>query len=154
MLGLAHRGFSLRDYSHHLVHILREVGYYSALVDEQHIAKEPGMIGFDRLFKIETSHVSSVAPIAINILRNTPSQPFFLSVGFFETHREFPEPSPADMKYCLPPSILPDTPQTREDMAAFKAIVRPLDRGIGDVLGPLEANHLSGNTLVSCTTYH
>jgi arylsulfatase A-like enzyme len=154
MLGLAHRGFSLRDYSHHLVHILREVGYYSALVGEQHIAKEPGMIGFDRVFKIETSHVSSVAPIAIDILRNTPSQPFFLSVGFFETHREFSEPSPEDINYCLPPSILPDTPQTREDMAAFKASVKSLDRGIGAVLDALEANDLADNTLVICTTDH
>jgi arylsulfatase A-like enzyme len=154
MLGLAHRGFSLRDYSHHLVHILREVGYYSALVGEQHISKEPGTIGYDRVFKIETSHVSSVAPIAIDILRNTPSQPFFLSVGFFETHREFSEPSPADMKYCLPPSILPDTPQTREDMAAFKASVKSLDRGIGAVLDALEANDLADNTLVICTTDH
>ena len=154
MLGLAHRGFSLRDYSHHLVHILREVGYYSVLVGEQHISKEPGTIGYDRVFKIETSHVSSVAPIAIDILRNTPSQPFFLSVGFFETHREFSEPSPADMNYCLPPSILPDIPQTREDMAAFKASVKSLDRGIGAVLDALEANDLADNTLVICTTDH
>src|SRR5258708_24152166 len=112
------------------------------------------MIGFDRVFKIETSHVSSVAPIAINILRNTPSQPFFLSVGFFETHREFPEPSPADMKYCLPPSILPDTPHTRVDMAAFKASVRGLHRGIGAVLDALRANDLADTALVICTTDH
>src|SRR5947209_7748469 len=112
------------------------------------------MIGFDRVFKIETSHVSSVAPIAIDILRNTPSQPFFLSVGFFETHREFSEPSPADINYCLPPSILPDTPETREGMAAFKASVKSLDRGIGAVLDALEANDLADNTLVICTTDH
>ena len=31
MLGLAHRGFSLNDYSHHLLHTLRRVGYVSAL---------------------------------------------------------------------------------------------------------------------------
>src|SRR5258708_13667045 len=98
------------------------------------------MIGFDRVFKIETSHVSSVAPIAINILRNTPSQPFFLSVGFFETHREFPEPSPADMKYCLPPSILPDTPRPLENLPASKASCRSLDRGIEAVLESLELN--------------
>ncbi len=155
MLGLAHRGFSLRDYSHHLVHILREVGYYSALVGEQHISKEPGMIGYDRVFKIETSHVDFVAPIAIDILRKAPSQPFFLSVGFFETHREFSEPaSPADINYIMPPPTLPDTVQTRRDMAAFKASVESLDRGIGAVLDALEANGFADNTLVICTTDH
>src|ERR671929_1909800 len=31
MIGLAHRGFRLNDYSRHLVHTLREAGYWSAL---------------------------------------------------------------------------------------------------------------------------
>ena len=30
MLGLAHRGWSLHDYSQHLVHTLRDAGYRSA----------------------------------------------------------------------------------------------------------------------------
>ena len=42
MLGLAHRGWSLRDYSHHIVHTLARVGYTSMLIGEQHISKEPG----------------------------------------------------------------------------------------------------------------
>ena len=28
MLGLAHRGWSLRDYHHHVVHTLRAAGYH------------------------------------------------------------------------------------------------------------------------------
>ena len=36
MLGLAHRGWSLNDYRHHMVHTLREqAGYHSVLVGEQ-----------------------------------------------------------------------------------------------------------------------
>src|SRR5713226_8223764 len=89
MLGLAHRGFSLRDYHHHIVHTLRKIGYYSALIGEQHISKEAGIIGYDKVFNLVTNHVASVAPLATDILRNTPPQPFFLSVGFFETHRAF-----------------------------------------------------------------
>ena len=41
MLGLAHRGWRLNDYRHHLVHPLREAGYHSALIGEQHISKRP-----------------------------------------------------------------------------------------------------------------
>jgi hypothetical protein len=122
MLGLAHRGFSLRDYRQHIVHTLQDVGYHAVLIGEQHISKEPDIIGYDRVFKFDQPRVEAIAPIAIDLLRNRPRQPFFFSVGFFETHREFfPPASAKDANYCLPPAHLPDTPETRQDMAAFKA---------------------------------
>src|SRR5713226_2061567 len=155
MLGLAHRGFSLLDYRHHILHTLRKIGYYSALIGEQHISKEPGIIGYDKVFNVVTNHVASVAPLAIDILHNTPPQPFFLSVGFFETHRAFFEPiSPEEANYCRPPRTIPDTPETRLDMAAFKASAQSLDRGVGTVLAALDAEGLADNTLIICTTDH
>ena len=57
MLGLAHRGWSLRDYRHHIVHTLRKVGYTSTLIGEQHISKEPEVIGYDEVMKIPTTRV-------------------------------------------------------------------------------------------------
>src|SRR3712207_611852 len=106
MLGLAHRGWSLNDYSHHLVHTLRHLGYRSVLIGEQHIAKEPEVIGFDEVFKIPTTRVDTVAPLASEILRDPPDEPLFLSVGFFETHREFLGPgSVRDHFYTQPPEI-------------------------------------------------
>src|SRR5258708_8442398 len=48
MFGLAHRGFVLNDYKQHMLHTLRPAGYYSALFGIQHIAKEPGIIGYDK----------------------------------------------------------------------------------------------------------
>ncbi|MGQ9631645.1 MAG: sulfatase family protein [bacterium] len=154
MLGLAHRGFSLRDYKQHILHTLRKVGYYSALDGVQHIAKDPAIIGYDRILQLDP-HAEKVVPAAVDFLSKAPPQPFFLSVGFFETHREFPPPGPAeDPRYCLPPHPLPDTPQTRQDMAAFKASARILDWGIGAVLDSLEAKGLAEETLVICTTDH
>lgn len=155
MLGLAHRGFSLRDYRQHIVHTLHKAGYYSVLIGEQHISKKPDIIGYDRVIKIDTHHADVVVPTTRDILSNLPTQPFFLSVGFFETHREFfPPTSAQDAQYCLPPPNLPDTPQTRQDMASFKASARSLDWGVGAVLAALEANGLADNTLVICTTDH
>ena len=49
MLGLAHRGWKLNDYSRHLVNTLRGAGYRSTLIGEQHIAIDPGVIGFDEV---------------------------------------------------------------------------------------------------------
>jgi N-sulfoglucosamine sulfohydrolase len=155
MLGLAHRGFSLHDYDHHIVHTLREAGYHSTLIGEQHIAKRPDLIGFDEVIKIPTTRVNEVVPAAVSVLRRPPRQPFFLSVGFFETHREFFEPtSVRDTRYSLPPPNLPDTPETRRDMAAFKASARSLDQGVGAVLEVLEETGLAEETLVFLTTDH
>ena len=112
MLGLAHRGWSLHDYRQHIVHTLRPAGYHSVLIGEQHISKRPDVIGYDRVIKIDRTHVDTVAPVAIEILSEPVAQPFFLSVGFFETHREFFEPeSVRDALYSLPPANLPDTPE-------------------------------------------
>ncbi len=155
MLGLAHRGFSLHDHSQHIVRTLREAGYRSTLVGVQHVARDAGVIGYDRIIPLRSASVDDVAPAAADFLSYAPSEPFFLSVGFFETHREFPSPGPdEDARYCLPPHPLPDTPRTRQDFAAFRASARTFDRGVGAVIEALDANDLGENTLVICTTDH
>lgn len=155
MLGLAHRGWSLRDYSHHIVHTLRRAGYSSVLIGEQHISKNPDAIGYDEVFKIPTSRVEAVAPLAMEVLRRNHDSPLFLSVGFFETHREFLGPgSLRDVHYSQVPPNLPDTPEIRADMAGFKASARSLDHGVGLVLNALDATGMSDETLVIFTTDH
>ena len=155
MIGLAHRGFALHDYKQHIIHTLRPAGYQSALVGMQHVASDARAIGYDRLVDVPTSHVKDVVPRAIGFLRERPAEPFFLSVGFIETHREFPSPGPdEDPRYCMPPAPLPNTPETRRDMAEFKACARVLDDGIGAVIDALDAAGLAQNTLVICTTDH
>ena len=156
MLGLAHRGWRLRDYGHHLVHTLRGAGYHSALIGEQHISDDPDAIGFDEVVELETHNASEIAPSAIATLRRLRGrEPFFCSVGFFETHRNFAAPvSVRDTLYSLPPPNLPDTPRTRQDMAAFKASARSLDQGIGAVLNALHTLDLVESTLIICTTDH
>jgi N-sulfoglucosamine sulfohydrolase len=155
MLGLAHRGWSLNDYHQHIVHPLHRAGYHSVLIGEQHIAKRPDVIGFDKVVKIPTTHVSSVAPVASEILRGELPQPFFLSVGFFETHRDWLEPpSLRDALYSLPPANLPDVSETRRDMAAYRASARSLDQGVGTVLDALDAGGMAENTMIVFTTDH
>jgi arylsulfatase A-like enzyme len=154
MLGLAHRGWKLNDYGHHLVHTLREAGYRSTLIGEQHISRDPDAIGYDEVIEVDTTHADEIAPKAIETLAKT-DEPFFASVGFFETHRSFAAPtSVRDTLYSLPPANLPDHPRTREDIAAFKASARSLDQGIGAVLNGLHTSGLAERTLIICTTDH
>jgi len=155
MLGLAHRGYRLVDYDHHLVHTLRSAGYTSVLIGEQHLSSDPAEIGYDRVVEIDSTHAAAVAPAVAGVLREGLDAPFFLSVGFFETHRDYFEPSSVrDALYSLPPANLPDTPQTRRDMAAYKASARSLDQGVGAVLNALDEHELAEDTLVILTTDH
>src|SRR5262245_9061603 len=155
MTGLAHRGWTLNDYDHHLVHTLGRNGYWSALIGEQHLSTDPDVLGYDHVVEIDTHHVETVAPAAVALLQERPPQPFFMSVGFVETHREYFNPtSIRDALYSLPPANLPDTPETRRDMASYKASARSLDQGVGAVLNALDEHDLADDTLVILTTDH
>jgi N-sulfoglucosamine sulfohydrolase len=155
MLGLAHRGFSMTDYRRHIVHTLRNAGYRSVLAGLQHVADRPERIGYDQILHPATTQANDVAPQAVAFLNSKPSGPFFLDAGFFETHREYPQPSPEDdPRYIQPPAPIADTPATRADMAGFHSSARNLDRGIGQVLEALSRNGLAENTLVISTTDH
>lgn len=155
MLGLAHRGWQLTDFSQHIVHPLRAAGYRTTLVGIQHVAPKSEMIGYDAVLPTPNSRAQNVAPAAEAFLQAGPKQPFFLDVGFFETHRTFPAPRRAeDAHYVMPPAPLPDTPQTRLDTAAFAASARDLDTGIGQILQALDRTGLARNTLVLYTTDH
>jgi len=154
MLGLAHRGFSLYDYNHHILHTLRANGYHTLLSGVQHIAtgEEPWKtIGYDECISGDSEpHIS-----AAEYLETKPETPFFMAVGFGQTHRGFPDEHPLDdSRYCLPPAPLPDTPDIREDMARFKQSARDLDSRMGTVFDALEESGLAGNTFVICTTDH
>jgi N-sulfoglucosamine sulfohydrolase len=155
MMGLAHRGWRLNDYDQHIIHTLREAGYQSELIGEQHISDDLDMLGYDKVHRVARTNVEMVAPEAVRVLREGIPEPWFLSVGFFETHRSWFEPtSMRDSLYSLPPPNLPDTPLVREDVAAFKASARSLDQGVGRVLNALHAAGMVDNTLIMFTTDH
>jgi arylsulfatase A-like enzyme len=157
MLGLAHRGYRLAHPERHIVNVLREAGYWTGLVGEQHVSAEPDDLGYDHVVDLDSTRVSEVAPAATKLIamRARQDAPFFLSIGFFETHREFFEPSSIrDVLYSRPPENVLDNAQTRRDMASFRASARALDQGVGTVLNALEENGLGDDTLVFATTDH
>jgi arylsulfatase A-like enzyme len=157
MLGLAHRGYTLNDYTRHLTHTLRAAGYWTGLVGEQHISADPDVIGYDHVVDVPDTLAATIAPAAADVLlrRRPRDRPFFLSVGFFETHRDFFAPvSQRAVDCALPPANVPDMPETRADMAAFKVSARRLDDGVGAVLDALERSGAADDTLVILTTDH
>ena len=87
MLGLVNRGFSLADAGQHIVHTLRKAGYHSALIGTQHVLPDASEIGYD---EVNTCGKQGRCGPAAEWLAGAPPQPFFLSVGFNDTHRTFP----------------------------------------------------------------
>jgi N-sulfoglucosamine sulfohydrolase len=155
MLGLAHRGFSLNDYQQHIVHTLKPAGYTTVLAGLQHVAKGPETIGYDQVLPHKDTSAVHVAPAAVAFLDGRPTAPFFLDIGFFETHREYPEATPEDKADYQPlPRPIPDTPATRGDFAQYRASARILDRGVGKVLEAIDRNGFRENTLIISTTDH
>ena len=155
MTGLAHRGWSLNDYGQHIVHTLHGAGYTTVLTGVQHVTShakgEPWqIIGYDTWLGNEDAHER-----AVEYLESAPDAPFFLAVGFGDTHREFgPVTDAGDPRYCRPPAPIPDTPETREDMARFMTSARVVDDKMGVVLDALKRTGLDKKTLVICTTDH
>ena len=119
-------------------------GYHTVLAGLQHIARDSADIGFDEIIAPpKSTFVDDVAPRAVEFINSDPDKPFFMDVGFFETHRNFPEMGPDDNpNFLRPPAPVPDTPETRVDMAEFCTMARKLDEGVGMVLDALDESGL------------
>lgn len=159
MFGLAHRGWSLNDYTRHWAHQLKAEGYRTHLIGMQHVFKVNDQeslrtIGYDS-YEREGDQVAHAQKQIDDHLANHADTPLYLEIGFTETHRDFPPAGPADdPRYIQPPAPLPDTPATRQDMADYHAIARKLDERYGLLLGLLRDRGLYDNTLIICTTDH
>lgn len=161
MLGLAHRGFSLNDYSKHIVTQLKAAGYRTALSGIQHVAaasdetKPWDRIGYDSYLGDHTTAETEAAKYLGSAANDDSDAPFFLSVGFVETHRAFPDEHPDyDDRFIGVPPGLPDVPEVRKDYAQYCQCATELDRKMGVVLEALDSNGFRGNTLVIATTDH
>ena len=156
MLGLAHRGFRLHHPERHLAHFLRDRGYETVLTGMQHLEEgDQGNVGYTHDLRPDRLNVADVAPVAVDVIRSHDADdgPLFLDAGFEETHRPFLDPHD-DPRWLRPPAPIPDSPQTREDMAGYLASAAEYDRGVGMVLDALEARGIREDTIVICTTDH
>ena len=161
--GLVNRGFELRDRHKHIANFLKELFYSTQLIGVQHEVWDPITCGYmDWINPIDWKKPKPIEEMdhdtalnAAKFLLDSPSKPFFLSVGFASTHRDFSTKNILDdPRYCAPPLPLPDTPEIRLDFASYKTSARKLDSYIGTVLDALKKSELYENTIIICTTDH
>lgn len=152
--GLTHRGWGLEDPTQHLAHFLQSHGYETANSGIQHEHKSTQAIGYRHKLHGKGSELS-IEEAAAEFIERKHEKPFFLAVGWGDTHRSFPDPLPEDdERYCRPPEPLPDNATTRRDMAAYKRAAWNVDHKMGVVLQALERADLRENTIVIATTDH
>ncbi len=169
MLGLAHRGFQLKDPTRRLAAFLRDNGYETVLCGVQHeFAGAGSNLGYELDFQCRNPKPQEdVARLRMEIdsgntasaceyIGRTHDRPFFLSLGLVSTHRKFPQtPDPQDNPdYMRPPAPIPDTPECRLDWAAFSTMVRHVDRCFGSVIDALAKSGLREETMLIVTSDH
>jgi len=168
MLGLAHRGFEMNDYSCHLVRRLGRRGYRSALFGQQHVApfgREDELIGYTHNLTLNPSQRRGLSMAEIDqnsarlaarfIAEQDANSSFYVECGFFYPHRPYPEVAELRAGTTVsPPAYLPNTPDTRRDMAGYQAAVGLTDHCFGTVLDALRQSGWFDRSIIVVTTDH
>jgi N-sulfoglucosamine sulfohydrolase len=140
--------------------LLNAAGYHTGIIGKVHVGppeRYPWMLR-------EESGTRDVAWVAARArayfdARAADAQPFFLTIGFIDPHRDAsrggfgndafgtldPVFSPEAVRV---PPFLTDLPAVRDELASYYRSVHRLDRGVGLVLDALAASGLDGDTLV------
>jgi arylsulfatase A-like enzyme len=142
-----------------LPRLLRDAGYRTAIHGKWHVApyKRTGAYGYQRhlsIFSIKSPDR------ARRFISANKGRPFYLERNFMQTHR--PSMPGADRAYRMRPDFpvdpdsirvpgyynIPDWPEIRKDLAGYYSRAAWMDRIIGEVLGHLDSEGLTENTLV------
>lgn len=154
-LGLAQPPFnwSINDDSPHLAKLLGQAGYETALFRFQHVTRygddAPTRLGFDRFLPSKYGP-ETAASFRDWLGARTDNKPFYAEVNFSEPHRPWLVDGlqPDSSRGVTIPDWMPDTPESREEMAEFQAAIRVASESFGALLDALDAHHLTNETIV------
>ena len=173
MLGLANRGFSLKDYKWHLVSLLKNHNYTTALCGIQHeygaYSDHKGgakAIGYNFDITTENNYerqedyylwdIANAKSATNWIKENGSEKKFFLSFGMFSTHRKFPDINKEviNENFTKAPYPIPDLEETRHEHAKFLTSSYYADECFGLLINTLKEKGLYDNTIIIFTTDH
>lgn len=171
LMGLAHLGFCIDSKHTTLPMELQKNGYETTLIGLSHetINEAPPIedrvfsstydLGYDNFIAVPGDRAPKVAKEVVKFLedyKENQEKPFYLNVGFFETHRDFDEYEPYADKLDEVEvfKFLPDTDDVRKDIALYNGSAKVLDEAIGKIYNKLQETGLDKNTIVILTTDH
>lgn len=155
LIGLAHRGFRLRTDVALLPKLLAQAGYTTHLFGLQHETTWDRVVelGYQHIHRPDGLFCLKVTQLVLDFLASQPRQPFFVMVGFTETHRPFPKATIPLDQIRVPP-FLPDVKEVRQDIADLNEAVRRVDESVGQIIAALKRTRLWDSTLLIFTTDH
>lgn len=182
LIGLAHRGFSIKDPSTHMAAFFQRNGFETVLCGVQHEEKSynysplctaySAKLGYEQDLSYHVQNVQDAHHIdrcladrinaeraAEYIMTRTSTRPFFLSYGMFHTHRDYPEILPEeseryDPEYVELPDNVFDTEAARQDTARLYKSLAQFDQNFQTVINALKKSGLYDNTIIVSTTDH
>lgn len=159
--------FSTYDFETSLPVIMEEAGYETARIGKYHVAPEK-VYHFNTVLEADPRNTVEMAEACADVLKS--DKPFFLYFCTDDPHRGHPfEPEQWDIpnsfgnkkngykdvetvaydpKDVLVPSFLPDTKQTREEIAQYYQSVSRIDQGFGKLMKMLKETGKDKNTIV------
>lgn len=174
LMGLTNLGWDLPEHNETIPKLLKKSGYTTHLVGLQHTHHHPKKLGYDTISpRSDTPHMGSTVvrrfkKFMKKVEKGDVHQPFFCSIGFFETHRHFGftggnsspfntnKPMfPAEPEEIQIPPFLPrDSPGVKEDFTDFVSSVKDVDNYIGKIRSFIEISTIKENTLIVFTVDH
>ena len=160
VMGLTHADFAwdFNPGERHLSEILRQAGYYTALMDYGHEARRgKEQERFDEVLPGGDGLERAKRAAAFFRRHKEAEKPFFLEIPFDETHRtEYGFEAAPDWreKGIYLPAYIVDEASSREEFAGFQGLVRKLDEAVGRIIRGLEDTGLAETTLVVFTADH
>ncbi len=164
LMGLVNRGWSMPVEQLTIVDYLNEAGYVTANFGIQH-ERQPREANRYQVVG-ESRYVEEAVPDAVKFLEDHRGndQPFYLNIATVETHPSqwvsidrsgrVPVYEPGSAEDAYVPSFIPDTPQTRKELACFQGCIRYLDRQIQTLFDAVDRLGYRDNTVVVFTNDH
>lgn len=153
----------LREDERHISRILAENDYHCESFGLTHESLVGDSLGFHRKNyeirpTLERYSCEVLSPLVINHLEKMASseKPFYVQVGFFETHQPFDFGGTQPDQKCgiyMPPHVL-RSQESEEKMALLQGAIKKVDHFIGTILEAVDANGLKDNTIVIFTVDH
>jgi N-sulfoglucosamine sulfohydrolase len=171
LLGLAHPPYSwdLHPQEQPIAALLGKNGYRTHLFGLQHISPRVERLGFGRVH-IDTGRTpgTTVAEQVEATLATDVDTPFYLEVNLEEAHRPYdrgdsepadgsrsqPEADAGDSHRVEVPPYLPDTEESRAEMAAVGRVIARADGAVGRILDALDGAGFRTQTAVVFTSDH
>jgi N-sulfoglucosamine sulfohydrolase len=159
--GLAHATHNQHSFKtvKGLPALLAPAGYRTGVIGKLHVQPKD-VFPWDAEVQDGGRNPVSMADKAKKFIADAGDKPFFLWLGYTDPHRaakgfanetKYPASVPAvkfDPQTIPLPYHLPDTPETRAEMAEYYQSVARLDHGVGLILKLLDEMKLTDNTLV------